>query len=734
MTVIATNGTSFSDRAGGSVPDSAAATTASETTSAEAGDGAVKDIEICVVGLGPRGLAVLERLCANLAEHAPGSIKLRLHLVDPHLLTGSRVWNTAQSTELLMNTVTSQITMFLDDSVECAGPVVAGPSLYEWSRFIALIGPFDGAPEQVRTEASRLGPDSYPSRAYYGYYLNWVLRHLIRTAPADISVVLHEQKAIDLVDRADGLQRITLADGSALDRLDAVILAQGHVSNHLVGREAAFADYADRHGLVYIPPANPADVDLDRIGPDQPTVLRGLGLNFFDYLTLLTIGRGGWYDRGRDGRLQYHRSGREPQLIAGSRRGIPHHARGENQKGAFGRHVPLFFTPGVIADLRNRSDDGQPIDFAADVWPLIDAEVRAVYYSTLIDDRLCRCDAATFLRHYVALRTDIAQIAPTRGAEPSPDNIDALEKGLLERFGVTGEEGWNWLRIANPNSHEAFADAADFQAWLLCYLEDDIREAKRGNVDGALAAALDVMRDLRNEIRLVVDHGGLSGDSYRDDLQRWYTPFNAFVSIGPPVERVEQMIALIGDGMLRVVGPGMTVACAPDGAGSNGAVSNGAVSNGAGSDGLGLNGSGLNGPGFVGEATAVPGSAFEATALIEARLPESDIRETSDPLIRKLLERGGCTQYRIPIRTGGSYETGGLAVTRRPYRLLDAERRPHERRFAFGVPTEAAHWVTAAGVRPGVNSVILADADSVARASLVVALQSTAATADLSAE
>jgi len=650
------------------------------------------DIQICIVGLGPRGLSVLERLCANVAEFVSGPGRVRLHLVDPHLLTGSRVWATGQSTELLMNTVTSQITMFLDESVECAGPVVAGPGLYEWSRFIALVGPFDGAPEHVRVEAANLGPDSYPSRAFYGHYLTWVLRHLIRTAPPSITVELHEQQAVDLVDGEDGRQRITLADGSSLDRLDAVVLAQGHVTNRLVGREAEFDEYATRHGLTYIPPANPADVDLDRIKPGEPTVLRGLGLNFFDYMALLTIGRGGRFDRGRDGNLRYHRSGQEPQLIAGSRRGIPHHARGENQKGAFGRHTPLFFTPGVIADLRARAEHGRPIDFASDVWPLIDAEVRAVYYSTLIDVRLCRCDAATFLRHYIALRTEIDPVPPADGVVPDPDNIDALEKALLERFGVTDEEGWNWLRIANPNNYEEFADAADFDAWLLCHLQDDVREAKRGNVDGALAAALDVMRDLRNEIRLVVDHGGLSGDSYRDDLQRWYTPFNAFVSIGPPVARVEQMIALIDDGVLRVVGPGMWVEHTPDGGG------------------------------FAGGARGVPGSAFQGTALIEARLPESDIRETDDPLIRNLLARGGCTHYRIPIRDGGTYETGGLAVTRRPYRLLDADRRPHERRFAFGVPTETAHWVTAAGVRPGVNSVILADSDSVARAGLAIAL------------
>jgi hypothetical protein len=43
------------------------------------------------------------------------------------------------------------------------------------------------------------------------------------------------------------------------------------------------------------------------------------------------------------------------------------------------------------------------------------------------------------------------------------------------------------------------------------------------------------------------------------DLEHWYTPLNAFLSIGPPPRRVEEMIALIEAGSLEVLGPGMQV-------------------------------------------------------------------------------------------------------------------------------------------------------------------------------
>lgn len=56
-------------------------------------------------------------------------------------------------------------------------------------------------------------------------------------------------------------------------------------------------------------------------------LLRGLGLNFFDYMALLTTGHGGTFVRSGS-LLVYRPSGNEPRLYAGSRRGIPYHARG----------------------------------------------------------------------------------------------------------------------------------------------------------------------------------------------------------------------------------------------------------------------------------------------------------------------------------------------------------------------------------------------------------------------
>ncbi|OXY94164.1 FAD/NAD(P)-binding protein [Streptomyces diastatochromogenes] len=599
-------------------------------------------VSVALVGAGPRGTSVLERLCASAPELLPPGVRLAVHVIDPAPPGPGRVWRTAQSAELLMNTVASQVTLFTDASVDCSGPIRPGPSLHEWA---------DG----------ELGPDEYPTRAHYGRYLEWVFARTVRTAPRAVRVETHRARAVRLDDGPDGGQVLTLDDGRVLSGLAAVVLAQGHLPAAADEEQQRAAGYAERHGLRHLPPANPADVDLTPLAPGEPVLLRGLGLNFFDHMALLTTGRGGRFVRGADGVLRYRPSGREPRLYAGSRRGVPYQARGDNAKGPYGRHLPLVLTPEVIAGFRKRADSGEAPDFLAEIWPLVAKEVETVYYGALTG------------------RPDFADrfLAVPHG--------DPREAALLTEFGVGAEDRWSWERISRPYGEREFADAGQWRAWLLAYLREDAAQAALGNVRGPLKAALDVLRDLRNEIRLVVDHGGLAGDSRRAHLDRWYTPLNAFLSIGPPRRRIEELAALVEAGVVDVLGPGLKVR-AEQGA-------------------------------WVAYSPDVPGTAVRVTTLIEARLPEPDLRRTADELLAGLLASGGCRPHTVD-----GYETGGLDVTQRPYRLIDRQEHVHTRRFAFGVPTEGVHWVTAAGARPGVDSVTLSDADAVARAVLRAAV------------
>ncbi|WP_073751817.1 FAD/NAD(P)-binding protein [Streptomyces sp. CB03234] len=592
---------------------------------------------IALVGAGPRGTSVLERLCASVPELAAGT-PLTVHVIDPAPPGAGQVWRTDQPAELLMNTVACQVTVFTDESVSCEGPIRRGPSLYEWAA----------------SRSYPLGPDDYPTRACYGAYLEWAFARAVREAPPEVTVRVHAARAVRMEGAGPGCagpQTLTLEDGTVLTDLGAVVLAQGHLPVVQDPSSAHLGAYAARHGLRHFPPANPADLDLTPIVPGEPVLLRGLGLNFFDHMALLTEGRGGTFVR--DGStLRYMPSGREPRLYAGSRRGVPYQARGDNEKGASARHEPLLLTPDVIETFRKRADAGDPPDFLGEIWPLVAKEVETTYYEAL-------------LKRPRGFRTRFL-------TDP---------EAALDTYGVPPHERWCWERISRPYAGETFRSTAGFRAWLLSHLRRDAAEAARGNVAGPAKAALDVLRDIRNELRLIVDHAGLSGTSRRDHLDRWYTPLNAFLSIGPPRRRIEEMAALIEAGVLDVIGPRMQIR--PE--------------------------KGV----FLAESPDVPGSAVTATTLIEARLPEPDVRRTGDALLAGLLQSGQCRTHVVD-----GYDTGGLDVTPSPYRLIDRHGRAHQRVFALGVPTEGVHWVTAAGARPGVDSVTLSDTDAVARAAL----------------
>ena len=132
---------------------------------------------IAVLGGGPRGIAVVERLIANAQQlDVP---RLHILLVEPHRPGGGRIWDADQPSHLLMNTLCADATHFTDETVELRGPVRPGPTLYDWAQGIVAgeitdLGtaqrPLD---EEHRDEATRMLPHSHPSRRFLGGYLEW---------------------------------------------------------------------------------------------------------------------------------------------------------------------------------------------------------------------------------------------------------------------------------------------------------------------------------------------------------------------------------------------------------------------------------------------------------------------------------------------------------------------------------------------------------------------------------
>ncbi|MBB6174801.1 hypothetical protein HNR23_004861 [Nocardiopsis mwathae] len=565
-----------------------------------------------------------------------------------------------------MNTVASQVTLFNDDSVRCRGPIVPGPSLYEW---VERGGADELDDPELRSQASRLAADDYPTRALYGRYLHWVLDHIRSGLPANVRLVVHTDRVLAVTALEAGGYAVVPAHAHQAITVDKVVLALGHLPAGLRERERRLEAFAITHGLHYIPPANPADIDLSDVTERDTVLMNGLGLNFFDYLTLLTGARGGRFDETADG-LVYRPSGTEPRIIAGSRRGIPYHARGANQKGVAGRHDPRFLTPETIEHLRDRARRIGGLDFFEDVWPHITDEVAFVYYCALARQSAPAADHHAFAAELI---------------EALPHGPDRT-RPLLRRHGIGADAEWNWDRVSQPLGDGGFASPEAFTDRLLAYLREDLVNSHGGNVDNPLKAALDALRDLRNEVRQVIDHGQVTAASYREHVSRFYTPLNAFVSIGPPPHRIAELVALIEAGVVTVAGPGFTATADPRGR-------------------------------FTGSSPVVAGAEYTGNVLIDARLPDPGVVGSDDVLVRFLLDSGIGRRHRL--RTNGTeHVTGALEVTDRPYRLIDASGRPNPGVHAFGVPTEGVHWATAAGVRPGVDSVILGDADAIARSVL----------------
>jgi len=86
---------------------------------------------IVVIGAGPTGIGVLERLIASAPELGPAG-RLQVHLIDPHPPGGGRVWRAAQPSLLWANSLAADVTVLPDPSVTVDGPVGEGTTLWQW--------------------------------------------------------------------------------------------------------------------------------------------------------------------------------------------------------------------------------------------------------------------------------------------------------------------------------------------------------------------------------------------------------------------------------------------------------------------------------------------------------------------------------------------------------------------------------------------------------------------------
>ncbi|MCC6122095.1 FAD/NAD(P)-binding protein [Weissella cibaria] len=612
-------------------------------------------MNIVLVGAGPRNLSLVERLMAH-AKSTTEPVDITLY--DPFPI-GGRVWNPDQDPTFLMNTVTQQLTLFTDPSVpNHASTALYGPNFYEWS---VTFGKEYVKMHDFKNEAyfldelTRINPNRFTSRALFGVYGQWFFEHLGAHVPANVTLSYERRSVTDVV-KQDNQYTVTI-DGTDTIIADQVVMALGHVDNSLNDEEQAFADAAAGNAnMLYVAPTHPSEADLDAVPAREKVVLRGLGLSFFDYIAKLTISRGGRFARDNNGVMYYLPSGKEPHMIAGSRKGLPMHARGVNQKVAAEGYQPLFFTSENLDKLAEKSNGQVTYD---EFFTLLRKELEYKHYQNTINDFgvTWPFNAAEFM-----------------DALAASDDLNETAR----KYGISEEYIMDWDRILNPvDDVPAEVEYSDF---MMNYLTWDINDANQGNNDAPYAGAFDMLRDVRGIIRHYLDAGYLSSDEYAKFLSK-FNPFNSLISVGPPVLRVEQMRALIEAGVLEVAGPGLAVSVRDDH--------------------------------YV--ATDNRGNTWTVNNLVEARLFPVSLAASTNPLVANLRNRGLLSAAEYTKADGSTYVVGGTRMNKEDLTVIDANDNEVDGLFIWGVPTEGWSWFTTFAPRSGVNDKNLRDAENIAR-------------------
>jgi uncharacterized NAD(P)/FAD-binding protein YdhS len=478
---------------------------------------------VTIIGMGPRGLSILERL-VELLHANPLSANIKIDIVEP-AECGQGAHPSHQPDHLLTNTVASQVSIFAQDSVVAGKD---GISLTQWAR-LAGYRAFGNRFFPVKSDAGREITDhDHLPRNMLGEYLTWAFDRIIQLLPNNVRIEHHRRRAVDLIELKKGGFVVCLDNGFQY-RADYVFIATGHGTRAPSQSDLAFESFVKSAGV-----KNPkldffaSPYPVHRLGtiPAASTVaVQGLGLTAYDVISALTTGRGGQFIED-NGQFRYQASGREPKILLFSRNCLPFAARGANQKGIAGRHQARFFTVNAVKALQEHAASRtgkRQLDFIEAVLPLIEKEMAYAYRAT------------------------------QTGRDP-----DAAS------FQPTAEERQAISQLLNPLKDKTFLSFECFKNFFRALVEADLAEAHKGNLTSPVKAATDVLRDVREALRAAVEFAGLTPSSHKVYMEDFVATTNR-ISFGPPRRRNAELLALMDAGVLDIAGgPGNRVVTDPN--------------------------------------------------------------------------------------------------------------------------------------------------------------------------
>jgi uncharacterized NAD(P)/FAD-binding protein YdhS len=488
-----------------------------------------REISVAIVGLGSRGLSVLERVVTLAKRAGSAAGRVRVEVIDPTCV-GAGVHDPGQPDYLLLNTTCSQVSMFPDAATVGSDVDQPGPNLYQWVIQRGLRIGEDGF--TVSQEGRQIRPVDFLPRRLLGEYLEWFRNEVRRRAPEHVRVTLHPAAAVDFASESDHSISIALSDGTRVHAQYA-FLTTGYTPNRIDAGGADDAVSAERRRLIAQP--YPLPEQVARVEPGQAVAVDGFGLCAIDLMSCLTVGRGGRFSES-GGQLRYLPSGQEPMLLMFSRSGVPCRARPLVVE--FGpRYEPLVFTEDGIDAQRVRR--GGPLDFDEDLLPLILTELRIAYRR-----REARCAGGDL---EAALIRDLTSAATLAEITVLLDDLDT--RG--ERFDAAA--------TFDGSTDMLLDDSHAYQKWLAEVVRRDLAEGALGFERSPVKAAIDILRDQRDTFRYAVDYGGLT-DSSLDEFTRRTVPLVNRAVVGPQFERHSELLALMDAGIVEVpFGPAPSV-------------------------------------------------------------------------------------------------------------------------------------------------------------------------------
>lgn len=632
---------------------------------------------IAIVGVGPRGVSVIDRIGALVSEQFRAEQQLNLHLIDDSQLGAGRIWNTSQTRTLCMNTLAGAVTLFTEPNSTVTAPVRPGPTMFEWIQ-LTLGNEIEEQPTRrektalfkkhpqeplpdFEEEMRATVPHSNPSRALYGEYINWCYRVALAELPENVVVTEHRAKAVGVTASSDdAFDIIELSDGT-ICRADSTIIASGWTIPALNPQEQEFAAAE----TVWVRPNSPAEQDFSVLPAGEDVLVRGLGMSFYDLMALVTIDRGGRFvdDPTTRSGMHYEASGKEPHLLVSSGRGYPF-----LPKSDYGSLPPAPVNHRLMATIEKLKDE-ERIDFGVEVRPSIIKDAYEAYYCKLaenypeavtasIEEILDIIEKAT----PESIAEDMADVVP------NPENRFNIERWRQPLAGVEGS-------IEEVTEH------------IAQYLEQDIEDAAAGH-ESAFKAGMWSVSSARTPASILGSMGRYTWESRQTDYKN-FDALGQMVGSGPPLFRCRQLLAVIDAGIVQFIGQRPKVR--------------------------------VDGDEFVAMSPSTQ-QEIRTKYLADAFLHYPDIRHVAEPIYASLSQR--VRPFCEVDEEGRKIETASPEVHPVTRAVINPDGSQDPRVHVIGIPTFAQMADTTISPLPGTDALMLQETDKAAVHAVQVAFGS----------